>query len=82
MRYVFLFFLAVLPALAAAVELDEHTRHLPLGQMMEVFEDPRGEIGIEDIASPAFESHFQRNRTPVFNAGYSRSVHWVRIDLS
>ncbi len=56
MRYVFLFFLAVLPALAAAVELDEHTRHLPLGQMMEVFEDPRGEIGIEDIASPAFEA--------------------------
>lgn len=83
MRYVFLLFLAVLPALAAAaVELDEHTRHLPLGQMMEVFEDPRGEIGIEDIASPAFETHFQRNRTPVFNAGNSRSVHWVRIDLS
>ena len=43
MRYVFLLFPAVLPALAAAaVELDEHTRHLPLGQMMEVFEDPRG----------------------------------------
>lgn len=30
---------------------------------------------MEDIASPAFESHSQRNRTPVFSAGYSGSLH-------
>jgi signal transduction histidine kinase len=81
MRYVFLFFLALLPALAAAVELDEHTRHLPLGQVMQVFEDPLGEARIEDVASTAFESRFQPHQTAVFNAGYSRSVHWVRVDL-
>lgn len=82
MRYVFLFILALLPALAAAVELDEETRHLPLGSLMQVFEDPLGDVQIEDIASPAFESRFQPHQSAVFNAGYSRSAHWVRVDLN
>jgi signal transduction histidine kinase len=81
MRYVFLLFLSLLPFVAAAVELDEHTRHLPLGQVMQVFEDPLGEARIEDVASAAFENRFQPHQTAVFNAGYSRSVHWVRVDL-
>ena len=81
MRYVFILFLALLPGLAAAVELDEHTRHLPLGQAMHVFEDPHGEAVIEDVASAAFENRFQPHHSAVFNAGYSRSVHWVRVDL-
>jgi len=81
MRYVFLLILALLPALAAAVELDEHTRHLPLGQHMQVFEDPLGDAQIDEVASPAFESRFQPHRTAVFNAGYSRSAYWVRVDL-
>ena len=43
MRHVFLFILAFLPVLAVAVELDETTRHLPLGRHMQVFEDPHGD---------------------------------------
>jgi len=82
MRYVFLFILALVPALAVAVDLDEETRHLPLGSLMQVFEDPHGETRIEDIASPAFESRFQPHQGAVFNAGYSRSAHWVRVDLN
>ena len=82
MRYVFLFILALVPALAVAVDLDEETRHLPLGSLMQVFEDPHGETRIEDIASPAFESRFQAHQGAVFNAGYSRSAHWVRVDLN
>ncbi|WP_313055693.1 sensor histidine kinase [Pseudomonas lopnurensis] len=81
MRHVLLFILALLPALAAAVELDERTRHLPLGQHMQVFEDPLGEALIDDVASPAFANRFQPHRTAVLNAGYSRSVHWLRVDL-
>ena len=68
--------------MTSAVELDEHTRHLPLGQVMQVFEDPLGEARIEDITSTAFESRFQPHQNAVFNAGYSRSVHWVRVDLN
>ena len=82
MRYVFLLFLAFLPVVASAVELDEHTRHLPLGQTMQVFEDPLGSARIEDITSAAFESRFQPHQNAVFNAGYSRSVHWVRVELN
>ncbi|MBK3866249.1 hybrid sensor histidine kinase/response regulator [Pseudomonas stutzeri] len=82
MRYLFLFILAWLPAMAVAVEFDEHTRHLPLGQVMRVFEDPLGEARIEDVVSPALDNRFQPNRHAVFNAGYSRSAYWVRIDLN
>jgi signal transduction histidine kinase len=49
---------------------------------MQVFEDPLGEARIEDITSTAFESRFQPHQNAVFNAGYSRSVHWVRVDLN
>ncbi len=81
MRHVFLFILAFLPVLAVAVELDETTRHLPLGRHMQVFEDPHGQLRIEDVAAAAFEERFQAHRKDVLNAGYSRSVHWVRVDL-
>ncbi|MGE4408263.1 sensor histidine kinase [Pseudomonas sp.] len=81
MRHVFLFILALLPALAAAVELDERTHHLPLGQHMAVFEDSLGEARIDEVASPAFDSRFQPHRTAVLNAGYSHSVYWLRVDL-
>ena len=81
MRYLFLFITVLLPVLADAVELDEHSRHLPLGPHMQVFEDPRGHAQIEDIASPAWENRFQPHHAAVLNAGYSRSVFWVRVDL-
>ncbi|MAL93199.1 MAG: hybrid sensor histidine kinase/response regulator, partial [Pseudomonas sp.] len=81
MRHVFLFILAFLPVLAVAVELDETTRHLPLGRHMQVFEDPHGQLRIEDVAAAAFEERFQAHRKDVLNAGYSRSVHWVCVDL-
>ncbi|MBT8765381.1 hybrid sensor histidine kinase/response regulator [Metapseudomonas boanensis] len=82
MRIVLFAFFCLITSLARAVEFDEQTRYLPLGQHMDVFEDVRGDAGIDDISSPALESSFRRHDKPVLNAGYSRSVFWLRIDLA
>lgn len=81
MRILLFVFLCLLASLADAVEFDEQARNVPLGQHMDVFEDVRGDASIEDITSPALEGSFRRNEKPVLNAGYSRSVFWLRIDL-
>ena len=81
MRILLFLSLYLLAGLANAVEFDEQLRSLPLGQHMDVFEDVRGDAGIDDITSPALDSSFRRNEKPVLNAGYSRSVFWLRVDL-
>ncbi|MFC5697821.1 7TM diverse intracellular signaling domain-containing protein [Pseudomonas sp. GCM10022186] len=81
MRIVLLLFLCLSASLASAVEFDEQLRSLALGRHLDVFEDVRGDASIEDISSPALESSFRRNEKAVLNAGYSRSVFWLRVDL-
>src|SRR5690606_19610271 len=82
MRYFLSLFLTLLPVLAAAVDFDEHTQRLPLGQVMDVFEDVRGDSSINEITSPALAASFRRHDQEVLNAGYSRSVFWLRVDLN
>lgn len=81
MRILLFALFCLLASLAGAVEFDEQARNVPLGQHMDVFEDVRGDASIEDITSPALDGSFRRNEKPVLNAGYSRSVFWLRIDL-
>ena len=82
MRYFCCLLLSLLPLLAGAIEFDEHTRSLPLGQEMAVFEDVRGALSIEDASSAALAEAFRPHAKPVLNAGYSRSVFWLRLDLN
>ena len=79
---VFLFLmLFVAGGLAHAVTFDEQTRHLVLGPQMQVFEDVRGDATIEQVSSAALDDSFRTHGQPVLNAGYSRSVFWLRVDL-
>jgi signal transduction histidine kinase/CheY-like chemotaxis protein len=71
----------VFSSLVGAVTFDEQMRTLPLGQSMYVFEDVRGDASIDDVASPAVQGSFRLHDKPVLNAGYSRSVFWLRLDL-
>jgi len=82
MRNILFLFLGLLPLWVGAVEFDEHTRILPLGRAMEVFEDMRGDTTIEEITSPALEASFRQHDKDVLNAGFSRSVFWLRLDLA
>jgi signal transduction histidine kinase len=81
MHYILLCFFMLLPGLAGALVFDENTRSLPLGKTMSVFEDVRGDASIEDITSPALQASFRPHDKAVLNAGYSRSVFWLRLDL-
>ncbi|SDO02038.1 hybrid sensor histidine kinase/response regulator [Pseudomonas jinjuensis] len=81
MWYWLTLFLCILSPLANAVTFDEHVESLPLGRAIDVFEDVRGNADISEIASPALEGSFHRHEEDVLNAGYSRSVFWLRLDL-
>ena len=80
-RLLLLFLSLVFSSLAGAVTFDEQMRILPLGQSMYVFEDVRGDASIDDVDSPAVQGSFRLHDKPVLNAGYSRSVFWLRLDL-
>lgn len=81
MRYLLIMLLGLLPALAAGVEFDEATRYLPLGKVMQVYEDPDGSASIAQVSAPLFASRFRTHHQDVLNAGYSTSVFWLKVDL-
>ncbi|BBN57573.1 hybrid sensor histidine kinase/response regulator [Pseudomonas chlororaphis subsp. aurantiaca] len=81
MRYLLMLLLS-LPMLAGAVEFDEFTQSLPLGRVMQVFEDASGQATIADVSSPAMAGSFKTHDKPTLNAGYSRSAFWLKINLS
>lgn len=81
MRYLLILLLSGLPWLASAVEFDDSTRNLPLGRLMQVFEDPDGSASIAQVSAPAFAHRFKAHHTEVLNAGYSSSAFWLKVDL-
>ncbi|CDF82106.1 Lost Adherence Sensor, LadS [Pseudomonas knackmussii B13] len=81
MRHWLILFLLILSPLAGAVTFNEHTDRLPLGHAIDVFEDVRGTADINDITSAALDGSFRQHQRDVLNAGYSRSVFWLRLDL-
>ena len=48
---------------------------------MDILEDPQGELTIEAVASPEFESQFTPSLEEVPNYGFTDSAYWVRVDL-
>ncbi|WP_338583271.1 7TM diverse intracellular signaling domain-containing protein [Pseudomonas sp. MAG733B] len=80
MRYL-LMLLLCLPLLASAVEFDEFTQSLPLGRSLQVFEDAGGHATIADVRAQAATGNFKAHDKATLNAGYSRSVFWLKIDL-
>ncbi|ORC55142.1 hybrid sensor histidine kinase/response regulator [Pseudomonas floridensis] len=81
MRYLLIILAVWLPMLAHAVEFDENTRFLPLGRAIQVFEDPTGNATIDSVSSEAGVREFRPLQTSTFNAGYSRSAFWLKVDL-
>ncbi len=81
MRYLLIIVLGWLPMLAIAVDFTGQTRSLPLGSYLQVLEDPDGILGIAQVGSPAFAQRFRAQGQGTFNAGYSSSVFWLKVDL-
>ncbi|MGE1082408.1 sensor histidine kinase [Pseudomonas shirazensis] len=81
MRYLLIILLGCLPVLAAAVDFDDATRRLPLGKIMQVYEDRTASATIAEVSSAEFAERFVTHKEDVLNAGYSNSVFWLRLDL-
>ncbi|KMT55479.1 hybrid sensor histidine kinase/response regulator [Pseudomonas fildesensis] len=81
MRYLLILLLCGLPMLASAIEFTQDTRSLPLGRSMQVLEDPSDTLTIADVSSPAYAAQFKTHDKATLNAGYSRSVFWLKVDL-
>ena len=81
MRYLLIFLLCGLPMLASAIEFNPDTRSLPLGRVMQVLEDPTDALTIADASAPAYAAQFKTHDKATLNAGYSRSVFWLKVDL-
>ncbi|MFJ4145051.1 7TM diverse intracellular signaling domain-containing protein [Pseudomonas sp. NPDC089734] len=79
MRYLLIMLVAWFPLLAHCVEFDENTRSLPLGQVIQVFEDVSGTATIESVVSRG--SEFRALDAQTLNAGYSNSAFWLKVDL-
>ena len=65
----------------AAFELTPQSSGASLNEQIDLLEDPDGKLGIQDMASPAVQQRF----TPAngrASVGQSRSVWWVRVQLS
>ncbi|WP_191486316.1 hybrid sensor histidine kinase/response regulator [Pseudomonas sp. FEN] len=82
MRYLLLILLSWLPLSASAVEFDESTQSLPLGRVMQVFEDAGGQADIAQVASAAMAARFHSHDKASLNAGYSLSAFWLKLDLA
>jgi signal transduction histidine kinase len=82
MRYLLIILAACLPLLAQAIEFDEHVQCLALGRSVQVFEDVEGKATIESVSAAANRDAFRPLEAETFNAGYSRSVFWLKGDLS
>jgi signal transduction histidine kinase len=81
MRYLLIILVAWLPLLAAAVEFDEHTRTMVLGNAVQVLEDPGGQASIQDVSSAAMAAAFRPLQADALNAGFSSSAFWLKVEL-
>jgi signal transduction histidine kinase len=68
---------------AAAVTLQRDTLHRGLGAHIEVLEDPRADLDIDAVRSPAFNDRFKPARLSgdAINLGFAGTTYWLRLRL-
>jgi hypothetical protein len=69
------------PTAPEPVMLTGEQSEYPLGTHLEIFEDPSGELTIDDVSSPEFEAQFTPSQVAVPNYGYTNSAYWARVSL-
>jgi signal transduction histidine kinase/PAS domain-containing protein len=66
---------------AEPIILTEGQGKYPLGLHLQILEDPTGNLTIEDVSSPPFNSKFVPSHVEVPNYGYTNNVYWLRVPL-
>jgi len=67
------------PPAPEPLPLTDEQGEYPLGLHLEILEDPGGELTIEQVSSPDFDSQFIPSRVEVPNYGFTDSAYWVRL---
>ncbi|MCJ7657884.1 MAG: hypothetical protein MUO67_01905, partial [Anaerolineales bacterium] len=70
------------PPTPEPIILSDDQGEYPLGLHLELLEDPSGELTIEDVSSPEFDSQFTPNQVAVPNIGFTESATWVRFHVN
>jgi signal transduction histidine kinase/HPt (histidine-containing phosphotransfer) domain-containing protein/ActR/RegA family two-component response regulator len=55
--------------------------HFALNERFEVLPDPEGRWTLADVQQAPLSEQFEPHPEPVFNAGFTRVVHWFRVAL-
>jgi signal transduction histidine kinase len=69
------------PVLPEPVTLTDEQQEYPLGLHLEILEDASGELTIDEVSSPEFDSQFTPSQAEVPNYGFTDSAYWVRFRL-
>jgi len=82
-RYIFLFLFCFWLSPAVALELHVQDTQVNLAAVVQVLEDPSGQLGIDDVRSPQMAALF---KSPAIagsdlNFGYTASAYWLRLPL-
>ena len=59
--------------------LSDKQSKYPLGEYLEILEDPTGDLSINDVTSTEYETRFIACREKVPNFGFTKSAYWVRF---
>lgn len=79
----FIFFIMAGPLAAGNVLNIAEDRHYPLkGTFLEILEDKKKNLTIEDAASSAYNEKFSINKQATINLGYTSSAYWIRFSLT
>jgi signal transduction histidine kinase/PAS domain-containing protein len=70
-----------LPVAPQPLVLTDEQGKYPIGLHLSILEDPGGELTIDQVTSPTFDSQFTPSLVAVPNYGYSNSAFWVRFKL-
>jgi len=57
------------------------TDHYPVGPYLDLLQDPRGELTIDDVSSPAWADHFAPAPAESPNFGFTDAAIWARLRI-
>ncbi|MBX7056732.1 MAG: adenylate cyclase [Leptospirales bacterium] len=67
---------------AAPLQMPAAADRVDPGPAISYLEDPEGRLQLTDVSAPSFQHRFQPAASSSLNFGFTRSVYWLRIELS
>jgi len=62
-----------------SVSLNNTQTRYPLGEAIELLEDPSGNLTLSDVTSKMYANQFRRSNDKIPNFGFTKSAFWIRF---